>query len=221
MTTESIHTEPIKPLSVQTTVIEALDLMEELKLTDLPLVNEQGRYLGLIREDDLFEAGDDQGSVTQAYNPGFAPSVKEGAHAFEVLEVCTTHRIMTIPVVDSTGQFISAHLFTDVLEYFRATPTLLQPGAIVVLHIPAHDYSAVHIAQAAEHNDARILGLWLHSAPGQTALEVTVKLNVERTSPVINNLQRYGYEVAGVFGDKHYDEDYRERYDHLMNYLKY
>ncbi|NDH90684.1 MAG: acetoin utilization protein acuB, partial [Flavobacteriia bacterium] len=55
----------------------------------------------------------------------------------------------------------------------------------------------------------------------ETDIEITLKINVEHSGPIAHSLQRYGYEIGGIFGDKNFDEDYQQRYDHLMNYLKY
>ena len=137
------------------------------------------------------------------------------------MEVCTQHRITLVPVVNTAGRYINSFLLSDILEFFRATPTLLQTGAILVVSIAAEQYSLVEIAHAVEHNDAKLLGLWMTHKSVETSLQLTLKLNLEHTAPIIKSLQRYGYEIEGIFGDESYYADYRERYGHLINYLKY
>ncbi|MEY2971009.1 MAG: hypothetical protein RLZZ599_1382 [Bacteroidota bacterium] len=221
MRQETVHTEPISPLRPTESILGALDQMEELKLSHLPLVDETGRYIGLISEDMLLEATDDQASVSTVLNPAFAPCVRLGSHEFEVLELCTQHRITFIPVIDLEGVFRGGHMLSDVLEFFRGTPALVQPGAVVVLHNDHQQYSMVEIATVVEQNDAKILASWLTHRGASQELQITLKLNVEHTGPIVRSLQRYGYEIDGIFGDQSFQEDYQRRYNHLMNYLKY
>ena len=221
MLQETLHTEPIKGILPQTTIAEALEFMEDLKISHLPVVTDEGVYMGLLSEDALYEAEDDTLSVQNALRAAFVPHVLAGAHFFEVMEVCTQHRITLVPVVTKEGRYVNSYLLSDVLEFFRATPTLLQTGAILVVSIAADQYSLIEIAHAVEHNDAKLLGLWMTHKAVETSLQLTLKVNLEHTAPIIKSLQRYGYEIEGIFGDDSYEADYRERYDHLMNYLKY
>ncbi|MEY2963839.1 MAG: hypothetical protein RL754_1100 [Bacteroidota bacterium] len=221
MSEERRHTELVQPLQSSTTVAEALERMDEMRLAHLPFVDEQGMYRALIKEDDLYNAEDDSATIDAVFNAGFAPAVMLGTHAFDMLEQCAHYRISVVPVIDEQGKYVKSVIWSDLIEYFRDSVTLKQGGAIVVARIEARQYSVLEIAGSAEHNDARILGLWLAPAPTPDELEVTIKLNVQHTSPIVQSMQRYGYEVIAIYGDKTFHEDYQERYDHLMNYLKY
>jgi len=221
MLEETVHTEPISPLRPTDFVVEALDQMEEWKLSHLPMVDASGKYMGLISEDVLFESEDDNAPIQTVFNPAFAPSVLPNAHAFVLMDVCTRDRITLIPIVDHEGFYKGAHMLTDVLEFFRSTPALSQPGAILVMRAETAQYSMAEMAAVVEQNDAKVLASWLTHSSAANEVEITLKINVEHSGPIVQSLQRYGYEIGGIFGDRNFDSDYRERYDHLMNYLKY
>ena len=221
MAPETTHIEPIKALTKDSLVIEALDRMDEHKVSDLPLVDEQNNYLGILQEDALLNAGDDQGSVMLAFNPSLTPFVRSRAHAFEVLSIATQFRLTVIPIIDEHGAYISAYLLSDVVEYFRNTPTLMQPGVLAEFMVEQSQYSMVTVATVIEQNDAKLLGLWLLESDGPGMIKFVVKLNVEHSAPIIQSIERYGYELVGLHGDLSYEQDYHSRYDHLMNYLKY
>ena len=59
MLQETLHTEPIKGILPETTVAEALEFMDDLKISHLPLVTKDGLYAGLLSEDALYESEDD------------------------------------------------------------------------------------------------------------------------------------------------------------------
>ncbi|CAI8392815.1 MAG: Uncharacterised protein [Cryomorphaceae bacterium] len=221
MRQESTHIEPIKALTRGSLVVEALDRMEEHKVSELPLIDDQGMYLGLLTEDALLDAIDENASVTQAYNPAHAPFVRSSAHAFEILALTTQFRLTLIPVIDEDGRYISAYLLSDVVEFFRDTPTLMQPGAVAVLSVEQAQYSMVTVSTVVEQNDAKVLGLWMVEPVAAGMIRFILKLNTEHSGPIIQSIQRYGYTLDGLHGDLSFEQDYQNRYDHLMNYLKY
>lgn len=221
MTLEELHIEPIVPLREDDMVLQALDRMEELKISHLPLVAKDGKYRGLISEDQLYEVGDDTAPVAAAFNPAFAPSVPVGAHAFDVLGTCVQHRITLIPVVDSKDQWVSAYLWSDVAEWFRNAPTLVQPGAILTLQLESQQYSLTEIAGIVEQNDSKIIGLWVSPPQQGSGFTLTLKLSTELVLPIVQSLARYGYTVEEVYGDTAYEQEEQSRLDNLMNFLKF
>ena len=67
MKKQFVHLEPFVPLSPETSIIEAIDKMDEMKVS-VPVVNAEGAYMGLVSEDSLLELGDDRAPVSKALN---------------------------------------------------------------------------------------------------------------------------------------------------------
>ena len=88
---ELVHIEPINALTTNSMIVEALDCMEEHKISDLPVVDERNKYLGMVSEDALLNAGDDKGTVQTALNLSYSPYVLSGSHPFEVLAVAAQY----------------------------------------------------------------------------------------------------------------------------------
>ena len=89
--------------------------MDDLKISHLPLVTKDGLYAGLLSEDALYESEDDTQPAQSTLRQGFFPHVREGAHFFEVMEVCTQHRI--------TYYARSANASTNCASTGASTPT--------------------------------------------------------------------------------------------------
>ena len=221
MMQELVHIEPINALTTNSMIVEALDCMEEHKISDLPVVDERNKYLGMVSEDALLNAGDDKGTVQTALNLSYSPYVLSGSHPFEVLAVAAQYRLSVVPVLDHEGGYVSSYMLSDIVELFRDTPTLNQPGAILVLNIEESQYSMVTISTVVEQNDAKLLGLWMISPEHSGEVKFILKLNVQHSSRIVSSLQRYGYTIDKVHGDSSFELDYQHRYSHLMNYLKY
>ena len=221
MKKQSIHLEPFAPLSPETSIIEAIDKMDEMKVSDFPVVNAEGVYMGLVSEDILLEFGDDSAPVSKVLNPANAHFVSPDAHYFDILAIVVNYRLTSLPIVDKDGQYKSAYLLSDVFEFFRESPTLMQVGAILTLSVDQPQYSMITISNLVEQNDAKILGLWMLTPDASNEVKLVIKLNVENSTSIVQSLERYGFRLDGIFGDATFELDYQERYNHLMNYLKY
>jgi hypothetical protein len=77
------------------------------------------------------------------------------------------------------------------------------------------------IAQIVESNNARILSSYIISSNESTKLDVTLKINQLELTPIIRTFERYDYVVKASYQDGKGDEDIQQRYDSLMNFLKF
>jgi glycine cleavage system regulatory protein len=83
------------------------------------------------------------------------------------------------------------------------------------------DYSLAQIAQIVESNNAKILSSYITSNEESTNTEVTLKINTSNLSSIIRTFERYDYQVKAAFQDKDAEEDLRNRFDALMNFMKF
>ncbi len=113
---ELVHIEPINALTTNSMIVEALDCMEEHKISDLPVVDERNKYLGMVSEDALLNAGDDKGTVQTALNLSYSPYVLSGSHPFEVLAVAAQYRLSVVPVLDHAGGYGSSYMLSHIVE---------------------------------------------------------------------------------------------------------
>ena len=93
------------------------------------------------------------------------------------------------------------------------------PGSLIILELHEKDYSLSQIAQIAESNGARVLSLFLTPHHDSTELDVTLKINLQDASAVLQTLERYGYNVRASFTQGNSKKDLKDRYDSLMHYL--
>ncbi len=82
------------------------------------------------------------------------------------------------------------------------------------------DYSLAEIAQIVESNNAKILSSYITSGPDSTEMEVTLKINKSNLDAILRTFERYEYNVTASYQKSKYQDDLKNRYDELMNYLK-
>ena len=97
--------------------------------------------------------------------------------------------------------------------------SLNQPGALIVLEMDTKDYSFAEVNRIVESNDAQITQLNTSWDSGSDSFLVTIKINKFEISDIVATFQRYDYQVKYYFGEELYENELKDNYDHLMNYL--
>ncbi len=219
MIAEGLINQMIPALKVTDLSEKAILWMEELKINQLPVI-ENGKFKGLITEDTLLEGNDLSKPVGEVFIESENCYVVVTQHFFDILKIAHEQSAQIVAVVDEDKNFIGVTSYEDVLYEFAKTPTIQSPGGIIVLSLKQRDYSMVEISRIIESNDVKILGSYV-SAPYNDSdnIYLTLKLNVNDLTITLAALERYEYKVIGKFKDIDRSETSQERLDHLMRYL--
>ena len=210
--------EEIFPLKTSSTGKEALSLMEELKVSHLPIVNGDN-FLGLISEQDIYDLNNLKQPLGNHKLSLKNPFVSEHQHLYDVLKLVSELKLTVIPVLDDHEKYIGCVSMQKLVTYMANSFALDNPGGIIVLEMSENDYNLAEIAQIVQSNDAKVLSLFLASYLESTRLEVALKLNKTDIGAVLQTFDRYGYYVKASFGEEEDIESLKENYDSLINYL--
>ncbi|MBK6774735.1 MAG: CBS domain-containing protein [Flavobacteriales bacterium] len=211
-------TDDIPPLRTSDTIGRALDWMEEFKVSHLPVV-ENRRLVGIVQDSALVDKGDvkaELGTVRDRFTHVF---VRGGQHIYDVMKVFTEQGLTIVPVLDDTGNFLGTVGEHEALRRLAEVANINQPGSVVVLEMSSVDYSLHEIARIVEGNDAKVLSVYTHSLPDSSRTEVTLKINREDISDVLQSFERYDYRVKSTYQGSRFHDDLRGRYDELMRYI--
>ncbi len=206
------------PLKTSDTGMDALNRMNEFKVSHLPIVNNE-ILLGLISEQDII----DFNNVDEAIgNHGLTltnPFANEHQYIFDVLKLVNEFKLSVIPVVDDHEKFIGCITLQTLLGKLAETLSVDSPGGYVVLQMSENDYSLTEIANIVESNNGKVLSTFLYTQDESTLINVVLKLNIIEIGPVLQTFDRFGYSIKASIGDDENEEDLKERFDSLMNYL--
>jgi hypothetical protein len=93
------------------------------------------------------------------------------------------------------------------------------PGGVIVLELNQHDYSVTQIGSIIESNDTKILSLHVSSQPDSTKLEVTIKVNREDLSGILQTFNRYNYAVKASFQNRDFNKGMDDRLNEFLHFL--
>jgi len=194
--------------------------MDEFKVSHLPVLK-NGNFVGVISESDVLDKLDIVESLDKLFDHLPRPYVFENAHIYEVLSKISEHRISILPILDENEKYLGCTSVYHLLTIIANTGSIKETGGIIVLEVNSIDYSMAQIAQIVESNNAKILSSYIMSSVDSTKLEVTLKINQVELSRIIRTFERYDYVIKESYQKSEGDEDIQNRYDALMNFLKF
>ena len=208
----------IVPLKPADPVSVALDRMEELKLGHLPVV-ENDHLVGFVKDSDLGEGNHARGAVGDVMQRMELPYVRELQHIYDVMRIFVERGLTVVPVLDMNGRYMGAVNQQMALRRLSEMINLREPGSVLVLEMNAVDYSLQEIARIVEGNDGKVLSFYCHPLPDSTRTEVTLKINREDVSGILQTFERYEYTVKTTYQGSRFHEDLRGRFDELMRMI--
>ncbi len=217
LASEIVITE-IPSLSISDSVAQAIEWMDEFKVTQLA-VTDDFKFLGLINESYLLNIDDPVERISEHIN--FLQNVHayENEHVFEIVKKVEEHQLSLIPILSEKDLFVGTITVFNLMEVIAEMPVVKSPGGIIVMDINSIDYSLSEISRIVESNDAKILGCFISRAYDNNSIELTIKINKLNVQDVIQTFERFGYEITASYDQSGSNDDMEDRYNNLMNYL--
>lgn len=218
MLTSSLINQNIPRLQPADTVAKALQLINDFKLTHLPVVSE-GLFLGLISEEDLLDVEDGKGTVEFLSAALIQAAVRDDVHFLQAIQVCIRYETNVIAVVDKNKLLkgvITTNLLLNALGSFAGAG---ENGGMVLLKMEPSQFSASEICRIAENEGCSVLHLNVMSDLQEGILEVALIVNKQDIGALVNSLERYEYQVLHYIGREEVENEIRNNFRHLMNYL--
>ncbi|HEV3412443.1 MAG TPA: CBS domain-containing protein [Puia sp.] len=218
MLNKEIISSAVPSLHLNDPVSQALDLMADFHVTHLPVVAED-KLAGLVSEEDLLNIEDDS-TMLSVLQPGFSGIVAHAeAYFFEAVQLVNEHGLTLIPVVTKESEYAGSIIATDLLKQLGRITGVNDAGGIIVLEMEKVSFSFTEISKLVETNDAQIIQLNTYSDVPSGNFYITLRINKAEISDIVATFQRYEYQVKYYFGEELYENELRNNYDHLMNYL--
>lgn len=208
----------ILPLQVTDTGEQALVLMHESNVSQLPVVDGK-KYVGVITMDEVVNAKHLNKSISDFTETLRKPFVPDTAHVFEVMKAALEFNVRVVPVVDEEHNYMGIISAESCLRAFATLNSVTAEGGIIELEKAAKDFTLSEVARIVEENDATVLSLYTNTDQENDKIQLTIKLNTTELNSIVAAFERYNYEVTSVHNETEYTEDLKDRYDALMRYL--
>jgi len=218
MIAEELISNEIPPLKTSDTGLKALGWMEEFKISHLPIVNHTD-FLGMVSEEDIINYNAPEEALGSYQLSLAQPFVRSTQHIYEVIKLVADLNLTVIPVLDHDQKYLGLITVRDLVQNLATLSSIKDPGGILVLEVNERDYSLSQIAQIVESNDCKVLSCYVNTIPDSMLMNVVIKVNRTDLRNVIATFTRYNYTIKGSFMETGANDDMKDRFDLLMNYL--
>lgn len=218
MLTAELINNNIPRLTLQDSVSKALQLINDYRVSHLPVVNDE-KYLGLISEDDLLDAEDEKTAILILQDDFIKAAVNENEHFLKAVNISSQFNTTVVPVVDEQNELAGVITGSDLLKTLGNFSGADELGGIIVLEMERTQFAISELSRIVESNDATILHLNTIVHPQTGMLTVTLHINKKEIANIVATFERYEYDVIYYFGNEQFENEIHSNYRHLMNYL--
>jgi acetoin utilization protein AcuB len=218
MLTAELINNNIPRLQLQDNVGKALRLINDFRVTHLPVVSDD-KFLGMISEDDLLDAEDEKLPIELLQENFLNASVKDNVHFLNAVNFSNQFESSIVPVVNTDNELAGVITLVDLLKTLGNFSGANETGGIIVMEMERSKFAISEISRIVESNDATILHLNTTTHPDTGLLTVTLHLNKKEITATVAAFERYEYDVIFNFSDEKFEDKIDTNYRHLMNYL--
>src|ERR1700751_997599 len=218
MLIKDLITHEVPALKPVDTIEQALDWMEEFKVNHLPVLTSK-KLTGIVSEEDLQALRDNGGRIGDHQFRYLRPIIHPRQHAFDAIKLMSSLQLSLLPVLDEDDNYMGCVTQKSVLDKMAGLSAVMEQGGIIELELNKNDYSLTQIASIVESNDAKILSCYVTSLPDSTKIEVTLKINREDLTRILQTFNRYNYNVKASYHQAGYEDDLKNRFNEFMRFL--
>lgn len=219
MLAKDLLSEVVPALRTSDSGKKALNYMEIFRVSHLPIVNNE-EFLGLISDSDIYDMNKPKEPIGNHKLSLVRPFVLYNQHIYEVAVMMASQKLTVIPVLNEKNVYIGLITLQDLLQGIARVTAIEKTGAIIVLEMNINDYSASLISQIIESNNSKILSMYISDSEETMKMNVTIKLNTNDITSIVQSFNRYNIVIAGSFGgESEADTLYEDRLNALFRYL--
>ena len=215
-----ILSEEIPPLLHTDSGEKVMLWMDEFKVSHLPVLK-HGNFVWVVSESAVLDHLNLESDLDHLFDNLPRPFVNQNAHLYDILLKMSSEKLSVLPVLNDNEEYLGCISVYGIMSVISNFGSMKEHGGILVLEMNKVDYSLAQIAQIVESNNAKILSAYITSNEESTHTEVTLKINTSNLTSIIRTFERYDYQVKAAYQDKDAEEDLRQRFDALMNFMKF
>lgn len=208
----------IPRLRLQDSVSKALQLLNDFRISHLPVVSDD-KFLGLVSEDDLLDAEAEKLNIEHLQDSFLKESIQGSVHFLNAVSSSIKNDITVIPVINNEDDFAGVITIPDLLKTLGNFAGANEIGGLIVIEMERSQFAISEISRIVESNDCTILHLNTTTDNVTGLLTVTLHINNREIASVVSTFERYEYNVVYSFGSENFENQISSNYQNLMNYL--
>ncbi len=198
MRVEYWMTKSAPTIEKRATISEALKVMEDNGLGELAVVDENGRFVGLLNRKDIIELDSEEKAEDHVVLPQFY--VHQGDTIESVFLAFMETSEDFVPVVDEDLKVVGMVTLQDVLESMIEITAMDEPGCRISLMLQDVPGELKKIVDTLADNKINILSILTHREDGRR--KIVLRVDATNAEDVKKVLEVYGIEYDSIIEEE-------------------
>ncbi|WP_339868069.1 CBS domain-containing protein [uncultured Algoriphagus sp.] len=209
----------IPPLKLSDKTGMALAWMEEIRTDVLPVIN-KGIFLGLIKEETIFEVNNPETLIAEIEPANPSCWVYSDKHIYDVLRVSSEQNSSIVAVLDRESNYLGVVTMEDSIAAFADSLSIKSQGSVLILSMSMTDYSLAEISRIIETENTKVLSSFITDDPlDDNKIKLTLKLDQPELRHVKATLERFGYKIIDHYQEESGVSSEEDRIGNLLRFL--
>ena len=209
----------IPPLKLTDKTKMALAWMEEIRTDVLPVVD-QGKFLGLLRDEMIFDQNIPEENVGSLEPEAVNCWVFSDKHIYDVLKVSAEFQSNVVAVLDRELSYLGVVTMEDAISAFADSLSIQSQGSVLILSMNMTDYSLAEICRIIESENTKVLSSFISNDPlDDSKIKLTLKLDKPELRHIKATLERFGFRILDHYQEETGVSSEEDRIGNLLRFL--
>ena len=214
---EEIIKTDVSPLFINESGINSLSIMDQQKVHQLPVIDLQKNFLGIVNDEIIMELEDLNDPLFVLKNKFNFQFIFKDSHMFEAMKIISQNHLANLPVVDKNYNYIGLISIVDVLNGFNIYDDFMSNKFIIVISSTPKNYILSEIYRIIEDNNGIVNKFW--RVIKNDKVELNLIIDSERKERIIRALERYNYKISACFFENDKKNNFDDNFESLYKYL--
>ena len=214
--TQDIIRNDFNPPVLDDISINTLAIMEEFRISEIPVVDSDHNFIGMVSESDIINMDGLQDKINFIKSCIKPICISDDAHIFQIIQFANDNKLTLIPIVKSNTQYIGHIYPLDILKKLSINSNI-SPNSIIVISSNYKDYSLHKISSLIEENNGKIILLWVEGL--NEKINIHLLINCQNSHAITQALERHDYTIMQTFSNNNNTEDLDNRFESFIKYL--
>tara|TARA_B100001287_G_scaffold231039_1_gene201768 strand:+ start:257 stop:913 length:657 start_codon:yes stop_codon:yes gene_type:complete len=214
---EEIIKTDVSPLFINESGINSLSIMDQQKVHQLPVIDLQKNFLGIVNDEIIMELEDLNDPLFVLKNKFIFKFIFKDSHMFEAMKIISQNHLANLPVVDKNYNYIGLISIVDVLNGFNIYDDFMSNKFIIVISSTPKNYILSEIYRIIEDNNGIVNKFW--RVIKNDKVELNLIIDSERKERIIRALERYNYKISACFFENDNKDNFDDNFESLYKYL--
>ena len=209
----------IPPLKLSDKTGKALSWMEEIRINNLPVVD-NGVFMGMANGDLIFDLNNTDTLISELSLENSSCWVFADQHIYDVLRVSSEHHSSLVAVLDRSSTYLGVVTMEDSISAFAESLSIQSHGSVMILSMNMNEYSLAEISRIIESENGKVLSSFISKDPlDNNKIKLTLKIYKSELRHIKATLERFGYRILDQYQEVEEASSEEDRIGNLLRFL--